>query len=94
MMPLGTVLTLVVSIARAFGLVAEDVLAFSRQERPELRAEHLPDAAGDMYEARASAQLRALREVLTRQLAAGNIRGSSYRELVAAAPSLKPEVRS
>lgn len=42
-MSAAAVLDLVVAIARAFGLVVEDVLAFARQSHPVLRAEPLPD---------------------------------------------------
>lgn len=51
-MALSSVLALVIAIARAFGLASDEVVAYAKQLRPELRTEPLPDAAGDMYAAR------------------------------------------
>lgn len=90
MMALSEVLSLVVAIAKAFGLVSDEVVAYAKQIRPALRTDPLPDAAGDMYAARARAQLREAREVAARLWASGDIRGSAYQEILRALDGGEP----
>lgn len=72
------------AIAKAFGLVSDEVVSYAKQLHPELRASPLPDAAGDMYAARARAQIREAREVATAMFTGGEIHGAAYQKLLRA----------